>query len=97
MILETERLLLATWQLSDWTALRPIATDTEVMRYITGGIPWTVDKIQSFLEAEITRKTCQKTPNAFISVPTTFPKNLQAGDYVEIQGTLWQDVDSRRA
>jgi hypothetical protein len=25
------------------------------MRYITGGIPWTVDKIQSFVEAEITR------------------------------------------
>jgi hypothetical protein len=37
-------------------------------------------------------KTCQKTPNAFVSVPTTVPKNLQAGDYVEIQGTLWQDV-----
>jgi ribosomal-protein-alanine N-acetyltransferase len=55
MMLETERLLLATWQLPDWTTLRPIATDTEVMRYITGGIPWTVDKIQSFVEGEIAR------------------------------------------
>jgi len=25
MILETERLVLDTWQISDWTALRPIA------------------------------------------------------------------------
>src|SRR4029077_7235825 len=37
MIFETERLVLDTWQISDWTALRPIATDVEVMRYITGG------------------------------------------------------------
>jgi ribosomal-protein-alanine N-acetyltransferase len=53
MILETERLMLNTWQTSDWTALRPIATDTEVMRYITGGIPWTEDRIQSFVEKQV--------------------------------------------
>jgi RimJ/RimL family protein N-acetyltransferase len=41
VILETERLVLDTWQGSDWTELRPIATDVEVMRYITGGAPWT--------------------------------------------------------
>jgi ribosomal-protein-alanine N-acetyltransferase len=52
-ILETERLVLATWQLSDWIALRPIATDVEVMRYITGGIPWTDDKIQSFVARQV--------------------------------------------
>ena len=32
MILETERLILDTWQSSDWTALRPIATDVEESR-----------------------------------------------------------------
>ena len=53
IILETERLMLNTWQTSDWTALRPIATDTEVMRYITGGIPWTEDRIQSFVEKQV--------------------------------------------
>jgi len=53
MFLETERLRLSTWQLSDWTALRPIATDVEVMRYITGGVPWTDEQIQMFVERQV--------------------------------------------
>lgn len=53
MILETERLILDTWQDEDWTAFRPIATDPEVMRYITGGIPWSDEQIQSFVERQI--------------------------------------------
>jgi len=52
MILETERLVLDTWQPSDWLLLRPIATDPEVMRYITGGAPWTDEQIQSFAERQ---------------------------------------------
>ena len=55
MVLQTERHILDTWQVSDWIALRPIATDTEVMHYITGGMPWTEDKIQSFVKGEIAR------------------------------------------
>lgn len=53
MILESERLILDTWQMSDWTAFRPIATDPEVMRYITGGAPWTDDQIQTFVDRQI--------------------------------------------
>jgi RimJ/RimL family protein N-acetyltransferase len=53
MIFETERLVLDTWQISDWTASRPIATDVEVMRYITGGIPWTDEQIQSFVDRRV--------------------------------------------
>jgi RimJ/RimL family protein N-acetyltransferase len=53
MILETDRLILEAWQPSDWFLLRPIATDTEVMRYITGGPPWTDEQIQSFVERQI--------------------------------------------
>src|SRR5262249_11537072 len=53
MILETERLVLDTWQISDWTALRPIATDVEVMRYITGGVPWTDERIHSFVDCQV--------------------------------------------
>jgi RimJ/RimL family protein N-acetyltransferase len=53
MILETERLFLDRWQVSDWTALRPIATDPEVMRYITGGVPWSDDRIRAFVESQV--------------------------------------------
>lgn len=38
------------------------------------------------------KNQCDKIPNAFITVPTSVPKDLQAGDYVEIKGTLWQDT-----
>jgi RimJ/RimL family protein N-acetyltransferase len=51
--METDRLILATWQPTDWTVLKPIATDTEVMRYITGGIPWTDEQIRSFVDRQI--------------------------------------------
>lgn len=53
MTLETERLILAPWESADWTAFRPIATDVEVMRYITGGVPWTDERIQSFVDRQI--------------------------------------------
>jgi RimJ/RimL family protein N-acetyltransferase len=53
MILETERLVLDTWQVSDWTGLRPIATDVEVMRYITGGVPWTDEQIKLFADRQV--------------------------------------------
>jgi len=38
-VLETESLVLSTWQASDWLEFRPVATDPEVMRHITGGVP----------------------------------------------------------
>jgi RimJ/RimL family protein N-acetyltransferase len=53
MILETERLILDTWQSADWTEFRPIATDPEVMRYITGGAPWSDDQIRGFVERQV--------------------------------------------
>ncbi|HYL84380.1 MAG TPA: GNAT family N-acetyltransferase [Candidatus Angelobacter sp.] len=53
MILETEQLILTTWQPSDWLAFRPIATDVEVMRYITGGVPWTDERIQQFVARQV--------------------------------------------
>jgi len=53
MILRTERLILTTWQISEWTAFRPIAKDPEVMRYITGGIPWSDAEVQSFVDRQV--------------------------------------------
>ncbi|MDQ6698868.1 MAG: GNAT family N-acetyltransferase [Acidobacteriota bacterium] len=52
-ILETDRLFLNTWESGDWTGFRPIATDTEVMRYITGGEPWSDELIQAFIDRQI--------------------------------------------
>jgi [ribosomal protein S5]-alanine N-acetyltransferase len=51
--LETERLILQPWDSTDWTTFRPIATDPEVMRYITGGVPWTDELIQSFVDRQV--------------------------------------------
>jgi RimJ/RimL family protein N-acetyltransferase len=45
----TTRLDLAEWELGDKQALRPIATDPEVMRYIAGGIPWSDEQIREFV------------------------------------------------
>ena len=53
MMLETERLILDTWRSEDWTAFRPIASDPEVMRYITGGTAWSDEKIRSFIDAQV--------------------------------------------
>jgi ribosomal-protein-alanine N-acetyltransferase len=53
MVLETERLILDTWQSADWTAFRPIAVDPEVMRYVTGGAPWSDEQIQAFVDRQV--------------------------------------------
>lgn len=53
MVLETERLLLEPWQEGDWTKLRPVATDPEVMRYITGGAPWPDERIRGFVDRQM--------------------------------------------
>jgi RimJ/RimL family protein N-acetyltransferase len=51
--LETERLVLSPWQGPDWIELWPIATDREVMRYITGGVPWSDEMIRSFVDRQV--------------------------------------------
>lgn len=51
--MKTERLRLEPWATSDWQAFRPIATDPEVMRYINGGIPWTDEQIQDFVNRQV--------------------------------------------
>src|SRR5579862_5352186 len=51
--LETKRLRLLPWRLTDFAAFRPIATDPEVMRYISNGTPWTDDKIREFIRRQM--------------------------------------------
>jgi [ribosomal protein S5]-alanine N-acetyltransferase len=61
--IETDRLVLDQWQSADWTDFRPIATDPKVMRYITGGVPWTDEQIRNFVDRQVKlyseRKFCR--------------------------------------
>ena len=52
-MLRTERLILAPWTEADCAAFTPIATDPEVMRYITGGEPWRADQIHEFVTRQV--------------------------------------------
>lgn len=52
-MLETARLLLMTWQPEDWPLLRPIATDPEVVRYISNGEPWPDERIREWAGRQV--------------------------------------------
>jgi [ribosomal protein S5]-alanine N-acetyltransferase len=52
-MLRTERLILDAWEPDHWLAFRPIAKDPEVMRYITGGTPWSDEQIRAFVDKQI--------------------------------------------
>jgi RimJ/RimL family protein N-acetyltransferase len=51
---ETARMRLVPWQPDDWLLLRPIATDPEVMRYISDGEPWLDERTREFVGRQIT-------------------------------------------
>ena len=51
--IETERLILTTWNESDWREFRPIASDPDVMRYINDGRPWSDERIKAFVSRQI--------------------------------------------
>ncbi|WP_321475634.1 GNAT family N-acetyltransferase [uncultured Paludibaculum sp.] len=51
--METERLLLLPWRFEDEPLFAPIATDPEVMRHLTGGVPWTSEQMQGFIAKQI--------------------------------------------
>jgi RimJ/RimL family protein N-acetyltransferase len=52
-VLETGRLILDVWRSSDWAAFRTIAEDPEVMRYITGGAPWSEEQVRGFVDRQV--------------------------------------------
>jgi ribosomal-protein-alanine N-acetyltransferase len=52
-MLETARMRLFAWQPDDWLLLRPIATDPQVMRYISGGKPWPDQRIREFVARQV--------------------------------------------
>ncbi|MGD0426636.1 MAG: GNAT family N-acetyltransferase [Candidatus Acidiferrales bacterium] len=44
---------LLPWQPDDWLLLRPIATDPEVMRYISDGKPWPDERTREFVGRQV--------------------------------------------
>jgi [ribosomal protein S5]-alanine N-acetyltransferase len=52
-MLETARMRLLPWQADDWLLLRPIATDPQVMRYISAGKPWPDERIREFVGRQV--------------------------------------------
>jgi len=52
-MLETARMRLLPWQPDDWLLLRPIASDPQVMRYISDGQPWPDERIREFVGRQI--------------------------------------------
>jgi [ribosomal protein S5]-alanine N-acetyltransferase len=52
-MLETARMRLLPWQPDDWLQLRPIATDPQVMRYISDGKPWPDERIREFASRQV--------------------------------------------
>ena len=43
------------WQPDDWLLLRPIATDPEVVRYISNGEPWPEERIREWAARQVAR------------------------------------------
>jgi ribosomal-protein-alanine N-acetyltransferase len=44
---------LLPWQPDDWLSLRMIATDPQVMRYISDGTPWPDERIREFVGRQV--------------------------------------------
>ncbi len=53
MAIETERLFLREWLTEDFYQFKPIATNPNVMRFIGTGEVWSDDKIEQFIDKNI--------------------------------------------
>jgi RimJ/RimL family protein N-acetyltransferase len=52
-MIETPRLRLMPWREGDRESFHRIASDPEVMRYITRGVAWTEDRTRQFVEKQM--------------------------------------------
>lgn len=53
VVLESARLRLTCWSADDYAQLRPLAINPEVMRYVTGGTPWSDEQIHDFVARQL--------------------------------------------
>ncbi len=52
-VIETERLLLCTWEPEDWRAFLRLTTDPQVMRYIHTAALWSEEQTRAFVAQQI--------------------------------------------
>jgi [ribosomal protein S5]-alanine N-acetyltransferase len=53
MVIHTPRTMLTTWSPEDWVAFRELATNPDVVRYISEGLPWPDERTQEFVTRQI--------------------------------------------
>lgn len=98
--LETKRLWLCEWSLADLEESRPIFTDPDVMRYISGGVPRSDDQIREFVARQQDHfrvcgfclwKLLLKPHGRLIGFCGLQPLHLDGADEVEIGWRLVKD------
>lgn len=50
--IETQRLSLRPWRETDHDAFKALAADPEMMRYVSGGVPWSQAAVDAFFERQ---------------------------------------------
>jgi ribosomal-protein-alanine N-acetyltransferase len=92
-MLETARLSLLPWQPEDWLLLRPLATNREVVRYISNGEPWPDERIREWAGRQVAHfarfgfcfwKLIRKETDDMIGFCGLQPVELEAAPEIEI-------------
>jgi [ribosomal protein S5]-alanine N-acetyltransferase len=92
-MLETLRLRLLPWQPEDWLLLRPLATNREVVRYISNGEPWPDERIREWATRQVTHfakfgfcfwKLIRKETGEMIGFCGLQPVELEGAPEIEI-------------
>jgi [ribosomal protein S5]-alanine N-acetyltransferase len=98
--LETDRLWLCAWSPADLDDSRPIFTDPDVMRYISGGVPRSDDQVREFFSRQQNHlrsrgfclwKLLLKPDARLIGFCGLQPLQLDGADEVEIGWRLVKD------
>lgn len=85
-LLQTDRLLLQPHQPSDWQAFHRLAENPQVMRYITGGIPFPPERSRAFVE----RQHAHLAAHGYCRWKITLP---ETGEYLGFCGAEHKVLD----
>ena len=100
-MLETARLRLMPWQPEDWVLLRPLATNPDVVRYISNGEPWPDERIREWARRQVAHfakfgfcfwKLIHKETGEMIGFCGLQPVELEGAPEIEIGWWLAPDM-----